>query len=317
MRVLITGASGFLGGRLASFLNSAGHDIILGSRTLKSPPPWLPNVKSVQLIWDNFCDLKSICKNVDMVVHAAGVNAIDAVKDPAAALLFNGACTARLVNAACSADVQNFVFLSTAHVYAQPLVGTINENTVPTNLHPYATSNLSGEQVVLSASQQGCINGVVLRISNVFGFPMSRSVNCWMLLVNNLCRQAIEGCKLEMTGNVLAQRDFIPMKEFCKIFKELLLIENKDISGVFNVGAGRTQTLFEMASKIQKRCGQILDFEPVLYFDELLKKQTLSPFIYQSEKLEKLGIKADLESEIEEIDQLLSYCSSKFNPKSL
>ena len=105
---------------------------------------------------------------------------------------FNGVATKRLVEAASRAGVKKFIYLSTAHVYASPLVGTITEQTLPNNSHPYASSHLAGESAVLNADERGVIQGVVMRLSNAYGAPMHKGVNCWMLVVNDLCRQAVQ-----------------------------------------------------------------------------------------------------------------------------
>ena len=191
MRILITGGFGFVGGRLAEHLAQAGHQIVLGTRNARNPPVWLPQAKVAQIVWDDDCVLKRILDGVNVVIHAAGMNAQECADKPVVALEFNGVATARLIAAAVRVDVQRFIYFSTAHVYASPLVGTINEETYPRNLHPYATSHLAGEHAVLSTNKCGEIQGIVLRLSNAFGSPMHKSVNCWRLLVNDLCRQAV------------------------------------------------------------------------------------------------------------------------------
>jgi UDP-glucose 4-epimerase len=148
-RVLITGGFGFVGGRLATYLAQKGHHVILGSRITSISPAWLPHAEVIQIDWDDEVALEHICSQVDVVIHAAGMNTQDSTADPIAALAFNGLATARLVTAACWKGVQQFIYLSTAHVYANPLVGVITEESCPRNLHPYATSHLAGEQEVL------------------------------------------------------------------------------------------------------------------------------------------------------------------------
>ena len=78
MRVLITGGFGFIGGRLGHILIKDGIDVILGTRKKNvQPPEWLPKSKVVQTQWDNLSSLENNCKGVDVVVHAAGMNASD------------------------------------------------------------------------------------------------------------------------------------------------------------------------------------------------------------------------------------------------
>ena len=313
MRILITGGFGFVGGRLAVHLAQAGHQIVLGSRNASSPPVWLPQAEVVQFVWDDDRSLERCCDGVDVVIQAAGMNAQECSADPVAALAFNGVATERLVTAATQVDVQRFIYLSTAHVYASPLVGTITEETCPRNLHPYATSHLAGEHAVLSASQRGQIHGIVLRLSNAFGTPMHKDVNCWMLLVNDLCKQAVQTRKLVLQTSGLQQRDFIGLTEVCRVAEYFSVghSESKP-TGVFNVGAGMSQSVLEMAQLIQKRCARVLGFEPLLQCVQEGVNEQHPPLTYQSDNLAAFGINSNGLDNTAEIDSLLRFCQTAF-----
>lgn len=293
-------------------LAQAGHQIVLGSRKVISPPAWLQHAEVTQIQWDDRRALELSCNGVDVVIQAAGMNAQDCATDPGAALAFNGVATARLVAAANRAGVQRFIYLSTAHVYGSPLVGTITEETCPRNLHPYATSHLAGEQAVLSASQRGQIQGLVLRLSNAYGAPMHKGVNCWMLLVNDLCMQALQNRQLVLQTSGLQQRDFVSLSEVCRLAEYLVDGDGSSFRGVFNVGIGVSQTVLQMAQLIQQRCAQVLGFEPVLQSavngpDE--QNQTLS---YRADRLAKAGFVSRQECAVE-IDTLLRFCQLTFS----
>ena len=79
MKYLITGACGFLGGRLSTFLEKKGCTIIRGTRNLNI-------IKSsnysnwVLTEFDNFENLKKICNGVDFIIHTAGPNAEECKK---------------------------------------------------------------------------------------------------------------------------------------------------------------------------------------------------------------------------------------------
>jgi UDP-glucose 4-epimerase len=313
MRILITGGFGFVGGRLAGHLAQAGHQIVLGSRYAMGSPAWLPHAEVVQMNWDDAAALERSCNGVDVVIQAAGMNAQDSVADPVAALAFNGLATARLVAAASRVGVKRFVYLSTAHVYASPLVGTINEDTCTRNLHPYATSHLAGEHAVLSASERGLIQGIVLRISNAFGAPMHKDVNCWMLLVNDLCRQAIQVRKLVLSSSGQQQRDFIGITEVCRVVEQLAFDSGDDCeTGIFNLGEGMAQPVLAMAQTIQQRCVKILGFEPELHREQDRENNSFEPLSYRADRLGEIGIKLDGINNQDEIDRLLRYCSFTF-----
>lgn len=310
MRILIAGGFGLLGGRLSDYLQRLGHDIVLGSRTSKTAPEWLPRALVIKMDWGDSRALEESCSDVDVVIHAAGANASICSEDPVFALESNGVATARLVAAARQSLVKRFIYLSTAHVYASPLSGTITEETCPRNVHPYATSHRAGEDAVLYASARGEIEGIVLRLSNAFGRPMHSGVNCWMLLANDLCRQAVENRTMVLQTGGSQQRDFIPIADVCRVvgyFANRSAIA-APTQRIVNVGSGRTQTVLEMAEYIRARCGEVLGFIPDLQRPFESSPSSMIDLSYQSEHLTSSELVSWMGDE-KEMDQLLLACA--------
>lgn len=308
MRVLITGGFGYVGGRIAHHLQQAGHQVVLGTRCESHSPAWLPQAEVMQTHWHDTQALTQICEKVDAVVHAAGINAQDCAADPVAALEFNGLATARLVTAAANAGVGRFIYLSTAHVYSSPLVGNISENTCPRNLHPYATSHLAGEQAVLAASQRDEVEGIVLRLSNAFGAPMHVNVNCWMSLVNDLCRQAVTNGKLVLTSNGLQLRDFITLEDVTKCVKHFISLPLSSCSdGLFNLGSESAVSVYDMALLIAARCQIVLGYTPTIERARPAVVQQHLPLRYGVNKLKSTGFTFKNKFE-NEIDTALKLC---------
>ena len=315
MRILITGGFGFVGGRLAVHFAQLGHQIILGTRHPLTPPDWLPQAEVAIIAWDDIAALERSSDGVDVIIHAAGINAQDSATDSLAALAFNGMATARLVVAASRAGVNKFFYLSTAHVYDSPLIGIITEETCPRNLHPYATSHLAGEQAVLSAHSRGELLGIVLRLSNAFGAPMHKDVNCWMLLVNDLCKQAVQTRKLVLHSSGLQYRDFIGLTEVCCVVEKLVDSDQLNQANVFNVGAGVSQSALAMAQLIQQRCIKVLGYMPELQHKQSGVDEQYSPLSYRNNNLNSLGISCRSQKNPVEIDKLLQFCQITFNQK--
>ena len=308
MRILITGGFGFLGGRLAVHFSQAGHQIILGTRHSINPPGWLPHAEVAKIVWDDEGLLKQSCKGIDVIIHTAGMNAQDCAADPVAALACNGLATEKLVAAASQTSVKKFFYLSTAHVYASPLTGVISEKTSLRNLHPYATSHIAGEQAVLSAHARGELQGVVLRLSNAFGAPMHKDVNCWMLLVNDLCKQAVLKGKLTLQTSGFQQRDFIGLTEVCRAVERILVESN--IGGqhnIFNLGSGISHSVLEMAQIVQKRCLKILGYEPQIEYKKIGKDEGNTILSYRTNHLAILNITTQSQDIKFEIDRLLEF----------
>ncbi len=313
MRILITGGFGFVGGRLAVHFAQLGHQIILGTRHPLTSPDWLPQAQVEIIAWDDIAALERSIDGVDVIIHAAGMNAQDSANDAIAALTFNGLATARLVAAACRAGVNKFIYLSTAHVYDNPLIGTITEETCPRNLHPYATSHLAGEYAVLSASHRSKIHGIVLRLSNAYGAPMHKGVNCWMLLINDLCRQAVETRKLVLHTSGLQHRDFIGLTEVCCVVEKLVDSDQLEQANIFNVGAGVSQSVLEMAKLIQQRCIEVLGFLPELQHKQGVVDEQVGTLTYRTINLNALSISCKSQANTIEIDNLLKFCQTAFN----
>lgn len=309
MRVLITGGMGYVGGRLAQHLSELGHAVFIGTRRAIDSPEWLPSAEMRQIDWHDPDSLLRACKGIDAIIHAAGMNAQDCSASPVAALEFNGVATARLVVAAMRAEVKQFIYLSTAHVYASPLAGKITEETCPRNPHPYATSHLAGENAVLFATERQDLNGFVVRLTNAVGPPAHPSANCWMLLFNDLCIQAVRNQRLSLSSYGTAQRDFLPMKDICSSLEFLISsLECNTVSQILNLGSEQSISILEAANKIAERCEAILGFRPKISRQSVAMRPALhSNLTLSCERIKAMG--AYIKNNInEEIDNNLKFC---------
>lgn len=318
-RVLITGGSGLIGGRVAEFLARSGLNVRLGTRKKFSPDFISPiGAELVHTDWEDFDSLRAICRDVDVIINAMGMSAGDCQRDPVGALMVNGVYTASLLKAAISSGVKRFVHLSTAHVYGVPLEGTISEFLCPTNLHPYATSHRAGEDVVLWGDRQKDIESVVVRLSNAYGRPIDPKTSCWMLMVNDLCRQAVEEKCLTLHSDGLQHRDFIPLSNVCRFISHLSSVEsislvknNRAVAPIFNLGSGHSMSVATMAEIIQSRCQSVLGYPVLLRKMPFLNERKKASLQYISENLFS-PIEVTMEDAVNEIDELLMFCWRNF-----
>lgn len=312
MRILIPGGFGFIGGRLAQNLSAAGHKIVLGTSRQSQISDWLPGAEVAQINWDDTHSLKQICDGIDMVIHAAGMNMGDCAAYPTGALEFNGLATSRLVSAAVEAGVKRFFYLSTAHVYDSPLLGSIEEESCPRNLHPYATSHLAGESALRYAVERKQIVGFVLRLSNAFGAPAQKEANCWMLLINDLCRQAVSLRSMTLRSSGLQRRDFVTLYDVVRAVSHLIELPKGEVDqGVFNVGSGRSTRVIDMVELIQSRCVHLFGYTPEIIRPQSFENEDDFSLDYRVDKLLHTGFNLNGNAE-KEIDNILIMCNESF-----
>ena len=310
--VLLTGGFGNLGGRVASALHSSGNwNIRLASRTHNSPPPWAPDSEIVKLDLLKQDEVELACSGVSAIIHLAALNDRQAEADPNLAEAISGAGTELLTNAAARHGVDRFIFMSTAHVYGSPLQGTVTEETLTTNAHPYATSHLSGERKVANRHQAGDFMGVILRCANGFGVPMDPTVNIWHVLVNDLCNQVASGGSMTLRSSGQQERNFIPIADICSAFLHFLHIDKHRVGdGVFNLGSPQSMTVLEIAHLIAERSRSVLNTDPPIFRQQPTEQEVSIPLDYRIDKLLSTGFSCRNDVNYE-IDELLKMCKNQ------
>ena len=306
MNILITGSTGLLGGRLAEYLNQYDeYDLLLGSRRTTDI--------RVQTCWGNSNKLAEICQDVDCIVHLAGLNAADCHRATAQQLSQDVDNTNDLINAAVTRGVKRFIYVSSAHVYGA-MTGYIDELSETPNTHPYALNHLTKENLVRLAHEKGVIEGVVIRLSNAFGAPVDIAANCWMLLVNDLCRQGAAEKKLRLNTSGMQRRDFVPITRVCSILRYFITHPVSPLDDVvFNVGGQCSLTVKEMAHRVASRFGAMAGYVPVI---ELSRENTVSvaePLDYSIDKLLNSGYVTVSSQTVDmEIDRLITFCLAEW-----
>lgn len=165
MRVLVTGADGYVARATARAFRIAGDEVIGTSRHAGSAP----NRVYVDDIGPDTEWTRALA-GVDAVIHlAARVHVRDeTAADPLAAFRrVNRDGTAALAAAARLAGVQTFVFVSTIAVVAQHSESPVTEQSPCHPVGPYATSKHEAEQAALGESSR--MRVVILRPPMVYG----------------------------------------------------------------------------------------------------------------------------------------------------
>ena len=312
--ILITGGSGYLGGRIARhLLNSKEKKILIGTRKVSSEVPApLIDCKFIQMSLDQPKELDFACNGVETIIHLAAMNAPDCQENPREAFVVNSQGTLNLLKAASNTGVRNFIYFSTAHIYGSPLTGLIDESTEPDPVHPYSVTHKRAEEHVLEFDSSGLLDGIVLRLSNVIGSPIDVNVNCWMLVANSFCKQAVIDRRIRISGNGKDMRDFIPISSVENLVEYLVSNPISQLNKkIMNVGSGVSMTILELSRLIEKRCKILFDYSPSIIIEERKEKKDESKLKYLCKVYEKLNIKKTKKL-VNEIDDILLFCNTVF-----
>ena len=152
MKLLITGASGRLGGALVSFYSSRHEVNVLGRMDLDLAHP-----ESVQSVLDKL--------DFDLLINCAGITSPDVcLHQPELAVRVNAESPARMAEA-CLRHGARMIQISTDYVFEGASAGELAESASTEPVNHYGFTKLAAEQAVLSASSANA----VARVSWLFG----------------------------------------------------------------------------------------------------------------------------------------------------
>jgi len=167
-KILITGASGFLGSEIVAAARNHGWSVRAFDRNHGSHPD---DVEAVIGDLKNYDSLRNACEGVSAIVHAAGLAHLfgRAAKDAACFDEVNEQGTACVAKAAAETGVRNMVLVSSVSVYGSYAGDSCNEDRPCHPTSPYAVSKWKGErQAILQASASACSLSI-LRFATIYG----------------------------------------------------------------------------------------------------------------------------------------------------
>jgi predicted dehydrogenase/nucleoside-diphosphate-sugar epimerase len=232
LRVLITGASGFIGCRIAEVLCLRHNVSVVGMVRRASTASGIARlpVELVQADLRSADQVHKAVKGVDFIVHCAyGTDWGEgsAIRDTTVT------GTRNLLDAAVAHGVKNVIHLSTWAVYGENAKGIVSEKTKPLPGDDlYSTTKLEAE-TLFQESRYKSINALVLRLTNVYG-PFSKPftirvvkdiLRCVPLKFESLDRQA----NLIYVDNVVRSVELgLALMQSNAIGKETLLISDRN-----------------------------------------------------------------------------------------
>jgi UDP-glucose 4-epimerase len=239
LRVLITGANGFVGSNLAPYLKAKGFEIL---RT---------DIDRSDINGDltdpTFVNQTLATRDFDVIVHLAGmVNIPKSLADPYGCYKINCFATLNLLNMAAEKKIQRFVYASSNNVYGPPKRLPVKEEDPYNPRAPYDYSKVISEHFVKSFHQHKDLSTVILRSWNLYG-PHDQPTRA----VPRFIKACLANEPIPLYNGGRDADNFYHVNNYCEA-AALAINNHKAVGEIFNVGTGQETTVRELATIVRE-----------------------------------------------------------------
>jgi nucleoside-diphosphate-sugar epimerase len=253
MKVLITGAAGFIGRVITEHLIGRGEEIIaLDKKPLElsgSSKNIIADIGTASLA-ERIADEIECC---DAVIHTAAV--IDMSPFNSDIALVNCLGTQQLLYFAKMKKVASFIFISSVPVIGTPRLLPITEEHPTNPPTAYHASKLYGEYLVQIASADN-LQGTILRLTSPVGLGMPNNK-----LLSTFVKRSLENSPLYLLGRGMRQQNYVDVRDIAIAVEKCL---HRQIPGIFNIAGRNCISNLELA----QRCIQILKSSSAICYKE-------------------------------------------------
>lgn len=296
MRILITGATGFIGRHLVARL-AAEHEVYALVRRVPASP--LPTVHYLCQDLAEPLDRTQLPQHLDAIIHQATVIDTDRV-DQAMPFLVNVVGTWRLLEYAAAVGVRTFVHASTGGVYGcshQPL----RESDPPNPLDLYSLTKAQAELAVQAAP--GAFHKVVLRYFFPYGVGTPNPIPSYV-------RRAVQGEPIEILASGGPWFNPLHITDAVELTVQALTL---DQSVTVNIAGQETTTFAQIAEMAAHHVGRKAIFRQIA--DEAAIPYYRANLIAATERMNQLFSRPTWISLQQGITELAMHCTNAARTK--
>ena len=253
-KILITGATGFIGSHLAEFCVEKGFSVVAFDRyNSNNNWGWLENSKyknEMEIVLGDVRDYDSVSKAMkgcNIVFHLAALIGIPySYISPLAYIRTNVEGTYNVLESAKNYRLDQILITSTSETYGSAKYVPIDEKHPLSGQSPYAASKIAADQLALSYYLSFNLPIKIVRPFNTYGPRQSLRA-----IIPTIITQALKNNGNIKLGNLNPTRDFLYVKDACASFLEIC--KSKKLFGeIVNVGVNSEISMKDLAKKIVK-----------------------------------------------------------------
>ena len=256
MKILLTGAEGFIGSHLTEKLVSLGFNVkaFVLYNSFNSLG-WLDYcdpkiINNLEIFTGDIRDsfgVKEAMKDCDIVIHLAALIAIPySYYSPETYIDTNIKGTLNLLQASREKEIEKFIHTSTSEVYGTAKYVPIDENHPLQAQSPYSASKIGADNIVSSFNASFQLPTVIVRPFNTYGPRQSARA-----VIPTIITQILDGSRNIKLGSTSPTRDFNYILDTVNAFISVLR-SSDGIGDTFNFGSNYEISILETVKLISK-----------------------------------------------------------------
>jgi len=258
LKILITGAAGFIGSHLTELLVKQGFNVKVFVRyNSKNNWGWLENSEvkdEVEVITGDIRDFDSVynaVKGCEIVFHLAALIGIPySYVSPKAYIETNIIGTYNILQAAKELQTKQVLVTSTSETYGTAQYIPIDENHPMVGQSPYSASKIAADQIAISYYRSFEMPVKIVRPFNTYGPRQSARA-----IIPTVITQLLNGDEQIKLGNLAPTRDLTFVKDTCKGFFEIFK-SDKLFGEITNIGMSSEISIIDLVNKIASLVGR-------------------------------------------------------------
>ncbi len=267
--ILVTGSAGYIGSEICKkFENQKKKYIGIDNLKYSSKENIYNKKKFIRACISNNKKISYIIKkyNISLIIHTAAFAYVNDAENNKKKYYENNVIkTKKFIQNIKKHKIKNFIFLSSSNVYSEKkkiIKFSENQSTSPKNF--YGKTKINIEKFLIQ-NRKNFNNLIILRLFNIIGLTKNFKPKNFQNFKNQrLLFKLFKSIKKRLSINIryiskksgnyiFPSRDYLDIRDFLNLLEKIIkFCKNKKIKNIYNVGSGKSSSLWKIIRSLNK-----------------------------------------------------------------